>query len=159
MTMKSLTLLATAVLGLSAFTPIVRADNPQQVFTTIPQNWLGAFPQSARLTNGGTVIVPFVNPLGGIVSVTYTAECPLIAAPTSWLHVTVLIDNVAVLPSGGDAALCSGRGAGVSGGWIRTSITVSRVLAAGNHTVTVNGQVTGAHTGARLDDTSLLVER
>ena len=103
--------------------------------------------------------MPFGNPLGGPVSVTFTAECQLVAGTASWLHVSVLIDNLATLPSGSDAAFCSGRGAGVQGGWARHSITVTRLLAGGAHSVRVVAAVTGPHTGARLDDTSIMVER
>ncbi len=159
MSRKIFGILAAATLGVAAASLPVRADNLTANFTTIPQSWVGNAAQNIRLSPAGALVLPFVNPLAGTVSVTYTAECQLIAASTSWLHVTVLIDNVVVVPTGPDAAFCSGRGIGVSGGWARQSVTVSRLLGAGPHNVRVLGQVNGVHTSARLDDTTVLIER
>lgn len=159
MSYKSMKHLASAVLCLAALALPAKADNLAANFTVVPQAWVGNVAQNIRLTTGGLLVVPFGNPLGGPVSVTFTAECQLVAAPLSWLHVTVLIDNIVAAPSGPDAAFCSGRGAGVLGGWARQSITVSRLLGAGTHSARVVGQVSGAHTGARLDDTTILIER
>lgn len=159
MSYKSMKLFAAATLCLAAVTLPAKADNLAANFTAIPQAWVGNAPQNIRLSPGGAFVVPFANPLPGIVSVTYTAECQLIAASTSWLHVTVLIDNTVAVPTGPDAAFCSGRGAGLGGGWARQSVTVSRAMAAGAHSVRILGQVSGVHTGARLDDTTVLIER
>ena len=159
MSYKSMKHLAAATLCLAAVALPAQADNLNASFTTEPQAWVGNVAQNIRLTPTGATFVSFGNPLAGIVSVTYTAECQLIASPTSWLHVTVLIDNIVAAPSGPDAAFCSGRGANVQGGWARQSITVSRFLGLGVHSVRVVGQVAGAHTGARLDDTTILIER
>ena len=159
MSYKSMKLVAVATLCLAAVALPAKADNLAANFTVAPQNWLGNVAQNIRLTPGGALVQPFVNPLGGSVSVTYTAECQLIAASTSWLHVTVLIDNIVAVPTGPDAAFCSGRGVGLGGGWARQSVTVTRAMAAGAHSVRVVGQVNGAHTGARLDDTTVLIER
>lgn len=159
MSFKATKRLAVAALCLAAVALPAKADNLQFNFTTVEQIWLGNVAQNIRLTPGGAFLVGFGNPFGGPVSVTFTAECQLVAGTTSWLHVSVLIDNVVTPPSGSDAAFCSGRGAGVQGGWARHSITVTRLLGAGAHSVRVVAAVTGPHTGARLDDTSIMVER
>ena len=159
MSFGSMKHLAAATLCLAAVALPAHADNLNASLTTVPQAWVGNVAQNILLTTGGATFVSFGNPLGGIVSVTYTAECQLIAPPLSWLHVTVLIDNIVAAPTGPDAAFCSGRGAGVGGGWARQSITVSRFLGVGAHSVRVVGQVAGFHTGARLDDTTILIER
>jgi hypothetical protein len=151
--------LAGAALFLVAAAAPGQADNLQQSFATVPQAWAGPAAQNIRLNNGGLVLLPFANPLAGIVSVTFNAECQLIAAPTSYISISVIIDGVATPPSGSDAALCSGRGAGLPGGWVRGSFTVNRPLAAGGHNVRVTAQVFGAHTGARIDDVTIMVER
>ncbi len=137
----------------------VLADNLNGSFTTNAQFWLGNTAQNLRLTPGGLTVLPFTNPLTGGVSVTFTAECELIGSSNSWLYITILIDSVVVPPTGSDAAFCSGRGGGVPGGWSRNSITVAKVLTAGAHAVGVNAQVSGVHTGARIDDTTLLMTR
>lgn len=159
MSRKFLGLLAATTLCLAGATMPAQADNITSAFTTAPQAWLGALSQQLRLTAGGALGLAFVNPLGGTVSVTYTAECQLNAASSSWLHVSVFIDGAIAAPSGPDAAFCSGRGVGVATGWARHSITVTRILAAGNHSVIVRGQVSGFHSGARLDDTTILIAR
>ncbi len=151
-------LAAIAVLFAGAASP-AQADNLKISFTTLSQIWTNNAVQVVRLSDGGSISLAFTNPLTGIVSVTYTAECQLIALPSSSLAITVLIDGTAVLPSGTDAAFCSGRGTGVTGGSARHSITVSKSLLAGFHTVGVRAQVVDAHTSARLDDTSILVAR
>jgi hypothetical protein len=151
-------LTASAALLASAAGP-AQADNLRTSFTTVPQAWLGGAVQNVRLIDSGATSFGFTNPLTGFVAVTYTAECELIASSFSWIAITVLIDGTTVIPSGSDAAFCSGRGTGVGGGWSRNSITVVRGLAAGNHTVAVRAQVFGTHTGARLDDTTILVAR
>ena len=159
MSFRSMKHLAAATLCLAAVALPAQADNLNASFTTEPQAWVGNVAQNIRLTPGGATFVSFGNPLAGIVSVTYTAECQLIAPAFSYLHVTVFIDNIVAAPSGPDAAFCSGRGANVQGGWARQSITVSRFLGAGLHSARVVGQVTNFHTGARLDDTTILIER
>lgn len=156
---KLIGLLTAGGLCLAAASLPAQADNITSSFTTVPQSWLGALPQSLRLTPGGAITVPFANPIPGTVSVTYTAECQLNAASSSWLHVSVVIDGAVTPPSGPDAAFCSGRGVGVATGWARHSITVTRVLAAGVHSVSVRGQVAGAHAGARIDDSTILISR
>ena len=159
MSFKATKRLAVAALCLAAVALPAKADNLASNFTVAPQSWLGNVAQNIRLSPGGAFIVPFGNPLGGPVSVTFTAECQLVAGTTSWLHVSVLIDNLVTPPSGSDAAFCSGRGAGVQGGWARHSITVTRLLGPGAHNVRVVAAVSGVHTGARLDDTTIMVER
>ena len=159
MSFKATKRLAVAALCLAAVALPAKADNLVSNFTVAPQSWLGNLSQGIRLSPGGAIVVPFGNPLGGPVSVTFTAECQLVAGTTSWLHVSVLIDNAVTPPSGSDAAFCSGRGAGVQGGWARHSITVTRLLGAGAHSVRVIAAVSGLHTGARLDDTTIMVER
>lgn len=159
MSFKATKRLAVAAVCLAAVALPAKADNLVSNFTVAPQSWLGNVAQNIRLSTGGAFIVGFGNPLGGPVSVTFTAECQLVAGTGSYLHVSVLIDNVVTPPSGSDAAFCSGRGAGVQGGWARNSITVTRLLGAGAHSVRVVAAVSGPHTGARLDDTTIMVER
>ena len=103
--------------------------------------------------------LPFTNTTAGLVSVTFTAECRVISALGTYIHLTILIDDVVAVPTGPDAAFCSGRGVGVGGGRAHQSITVGRALAAGAHSVKINAQVSGAHTSAYLDNMTLLVVR
>lgn len=87
-----------------------QADNLKSSFTTISQIWTNSVVQVVRLSESGAVVLAFTNLLSGVVSVTYTAECQLIAATSSSLVITILIDGTAILPSGPDAAFCSGPG-------------------------------------------------
>ena len=156
---KLIGLLTAGGLCLAGATLPAQADNLSASFTTVPRSWLGNLSQALVITSGGSSSLSFFNTSIGTVSVTYTAECQLNGASSSWLHVSVVIDGVVTPPSGPDAAFCSGQGVGVTTGWARHSITVARVLASGVHSVSVRGQVAGVHAGARIDDSTILVTR
>lgn len=155
--------LALTTLCLAAFALPAKADNLQHAITTIPQAWTGPARQNIRLNDGGALVISFSNPLAGFVSVTFNAECSLIGLQSSYIAVTILIDDVVIPPSGFDAAFCSGRGTNTAGGLSRNSFTVNRLLPAGVHSVKVFAQaltaLVGSQLSARLDDVTILVER
>lgn len=155
---KILGLLAAGAALLAGAEGPAKADNLESRYTTVSQVWGGNPVQNVRLTDGGALSFGFNNPLIGFVSVTYTAECEVIGPTISYVAVTVLIGGAAVVPSGSDAAFCSGQGAN-AGGKSRHSITVMRALLPGNYTVSVKAQLFGAAVSGRLDDTTILVER
>ncbi len=159
MNVRTMAKAAVAAACLAAGSIPAQADILLTALTSQAQTWTGSDVKPVFLTNAANTALQFTNPTTGLVTVTYTAECRLIGNLSSYIHLTIFIDNSAVLPSGPDAAFCSGRGAGIGGGWAHQSITVSRNLAAGAHGVKIIAQVSGAHTGARLDHTTLLVVR
>lgn len=148
---------AFATLGLLCNSAL--ADNLAYSFNVNAQSWFTTLKQRVKLSNSGALQLAFTNPTAGLVSVTFTAECQLIAPTLSWLGVDIFIDGSIVEVTNGDDALCAGRGANVPGGWSRHSITVARVLAAGAHAVRVDAGTSGLHSGAQLDDVTLLIAR
>lgn len=163
MNFKTIATAAVAMACVAAGAIPAHADILLTAFTSQAQTWTGVDAKPVFLTNSAKTALPFTNPTAGLVSVTYTAECRLIGGLGTYIHLTILIDNLVAVPSGPDAAFCSGRNAagtaGTGGGFAHQSITVGRVLAAGAHSVKINAQVSSGHTGARLDNTTLLVVR
>ncbi len=157
--LKSSFKIAAAVAAFISTSPPASADNLVFSYTLSAQSWFTTLAQSVRLSEGGVLRIPFTNPVAGLVSVTFTAECQIIAASTSTLGVDIWIDNTVVPVTNGDDAICAGRGANVQGGWTRHSITVARSLTAGSHFVRVDAITSGLHNGARLDDVTLLISR
>ena len=130
------------------------AFNVVQNFTI----WAAPGVQALKLNEAGLTVRTFNNPVQGLVSVTYTAECSLEAPPTSWLSISIYIDNVLVPPSGQDLAFCSGWSGG-AGRWSSNAVTVAKNLSAGSHTVRVDAFVQNSFSFAFIDDTMLLIER
>ena len=135
------------------------ADNITGSFTLAQQNWVGNSSQAVKLSTLGSTSLNFANPNLGPVSIIFTAECQITGATTSYVDLTVLIDNVAVAPTAINDAFCSGRGVGIGGGLAHYALTVSKSLAIGQHIVEVNAIAVGSHTGAHLDNTTLTVRR
>ena len=158
MSRKLIGLLTAGGLCLAGATLPAQADNITSSFTTVPQFWLGNLPQVLRLTPANGVFIPFNNPFVGTVSITYTAECQLNGALSSYIFVSVFIDGVITQPTSSEAVFCSGQG-GTFAGAARHSITVAKVLASGAHSVLVRGQVVGVHARAHIDDSTILISR
>lgn len=157
--MKSQCTAFLAVLSLVTTTGPAQPDNLRATYTTTAQNWTGGAAQRVRLTTSGALDYAFTNPQLGYVAVTYTAVCSLNGHLTSWLAITVIIDGSIVPPSGQYARFCSGQGLNYGGFSERHSITVTKYLSAGLHSVRINAQALGEHVGALLDDTTLLIAR
>ncbi len=152
-------MVAMAAACVMAAAPSAKADNIIGSFTVAPQVWTGNTAQAVALTSRGSTSLNFNNPTAGPVTVIFTAECQIVGAANSFVDITVLIDNEAVVPSNVSDAYCSGLGVGVGGGLAHFALAVSKALAAGQHSVKVNTIAVGPHIGARLDDTTLIVRR
>jgi hypothetical protein len=139
--------------------PPAFADNIAYAFNGNSQSWFTTLWQTLELNeNGGTKLV-FDNPKDGLVSVTISAECQLIARTTAYITLNVIIDGSVVRITNGDDALCAGRGSGVEGGWAYHGLTVAKSLKAGSHTLRIEASTVGLHNGARIDDLTVLVAR
>ena len=158
MTFKISRLAAVAACLMSGALP-AEADNIIGSFTVAPQIWLGNSSQAVALNTAGNKILNFGNPTAGPVSIIFTAECQITGAASSFVDLTVLIDNSVVAPTVINDAFCSGQGVGLGGGLAHYSLTVSKGLAIGLHSVKVIAIAVGPHIGATLDDITLFVRR
>ena len=98
-TMKHKIVAMIASAAFASATAPAMADN--LAFNVIQNFTIWATPgvQALKLNDAGLMVRTFNNPVQGLVSVTYTAECSLEAPPTSWLSISIYIDNVLVPPS------------------------------------------------------------
>lgn len=158
MTFKISRLAAVVACLMSGALP-AEADNIIGSFTVAPQIWLGNGSQMVKLSTLGSTSLNFGNPIAGPVSIIFTAECQITGAASSYIDLTVLIDNVALVPTNLTGAFCSGQGVGFGGGLAHYSLTVSKGLAIGLHSVKVIAIAAGPHIGATLDDITLIVRR
>jgi len=98
-----------------------------------------------------------------VVAITFSAECSVDAPDgdvASWIDVDVLVDDVAVAPTGITSdGFCSADGSAGFSGWVRPSITVAVELAPGNHRVKVRGRRDFNATGGWLSDTATVIEQ
>jgi hypothetical protein len=112
---------------------------------------------------GAGTSVAFTLPAQANVAVTFSAECSVEAPAgdfSSYVDVDVLIDGVAVPPTAGTSdAFCSANGTAGFDSWVRPSITVVKLLAAGPHSVSVFGRPSTGATRGYLGITSVVVER
>jgi hypothetical protein len=113
-------------------------------------------------TNGATALAFTSSGPGEKIMISYNAECAVEGDVSTYLGIDIKVDGVAVAPSSGDNAFCSGFGAGIGGHW-SSNVTNAVVtgLAAGAHTVTVEAQIVSFDAGesATLDDSIIIVQR
>lgn len=155
---SSIRIVSAALAMLAILQPAV-AENIAYGSTPNGPFWFGTLTQNLPLTAGGATSLRFNNPKSGMVSITFSADCQVIAATTAVMNIDIIIDNQIVEITNGDDALCAGRGVNVQGGWARHTFPVAKSLAAGVHTVRVDAAVRAVHNGARLDNITVLVQR
>jgi hypothetical protein len=112
------------------------------------------------LTNGASTIMNFVTTVDNQrVVIMYNAECTVTANDTTtWLALTILVDNAAATPSGTDKAHCTSNNNGSN--WVSAVATAVVVVAEpGIHNVRIQAQILGGVAGdsARIDDTTIVV--
>ena len=115
------------------------------------------------LNPAGGIVFPFVNPVAGPVTITFTAECA-VAGPlpdqSRWVSAVIFLDGTtACVPTSGLNALCSGNGTAALDGWVGASVTCVRTLAAGAHTLRIQKVAGGGATSCWISDTSTVVTR
>ncbi len=159
MCMSSLRSVAALAASLACTSIPAQADNIKFSFNQNGPFWFGNLRQDIGLNNSNAKVLQFSNPSSGLVAIFFNAECQLIGRPQSIVNVDILIDGTIVPVTNGDDAFCAGRGVGVEGGWARHSLTVARTLSAGTHSLRVKATALGVHTGARLDNITVLVAR
>lgn len=98
-----------------------------------------------------------------VVVITFSAECSVDAPEGdvgSWIDVDVLVDDVAVAPTGITSdGFCSADGSAGFSGWVRPSVTVAVELAPGRHRLKVQGRLDFNATGGWLSDTATVIEQ
>ena len=157
--MNSTMRFVSAAFAMLAISQPAVAENIAYASTPNGPFWFGTLTQHLPLTAGGATTVRFNNPKAGLVSITFSADCQVIAATTAVMNIDIFIDNQIVDITNGDDALCAGRGVNVEGGWARHTFPVAKSLVAGVHAVRVDAAVRAVHNGARLDNITILVQR
>lgn len=115
------------------------------------------------LSNSGATSIAFTSSgTGQKTMISYNAECTLTGDTSTWVEIDIKVDGVAIAPSSGDNAFCSGIGSGIDGHW-SSNVTnvVAKGLAAGEHAVTVeaHGVNIGSGESYRLDDSITILQR
>ena len=104
---------------------------------------------------GTATTVTFTVPTAGLVAVTFNAKCNVEGAEDSYSDLGVFIDGIAVNPTNGAFdVFCS-----TYNGLNRATLTVAKVLAAGNHNVRIRAATFNSATSAFIGDSTLLITR
>lgn len=137
---------------------LAQAEAVQYNYYSFP-TFVGTTPTLVSITPSGGTSITFLSKKAGLTAVTFSAECSVYGAVPGgyWLSISILIDGVAVAPTGSDEVAFCTEPATVSDNYAMQSITVARSLTKGTHTLTVQASVTGNN--GWLDDVAVLVSR
>lgn len=159
--MKLISLLATtAALALAC----TSAQAGVAFFGGSPGNFTYAAAAFAPINGSATSVTIHAAKASRFV-ITYSAECAAVNSAgvsggfNGWNTVLVYVDGISQSPLSSSAAFCSVSSSNPTvDEWVRGSVTLGVVVAAGNHTIQVQGVPVSGTTTGWLGDSALVIQ-
>jgi hypothetical protein len=167
--MKNAKLAALCVLSLASVAAL--ADNLLGVTKAVNSSFTPCATADLDLSSaaGNQTVFNFNNPIAGLVTVHFSAECAAGGNPNQFVAVNIFVDpapvtagpggDVLVTPSGASNALCSGNNTAGLDGWVDASVRGVISLPVGISSVRIQKVAGGGSPSCWVSDTSLVVER